>query len=270
MDSAAAVNSRQDIHQHRQAIAHQWYLATASVGSVQIDRTEALQKFSQLTDQVIAFLLAENPDRTAAREIGAGLASLPCIDPRTIEISGQLWAAQLVEGVLPAEPALLYPRLVVLINGMATGFTERARMIILGDQEDIRSAMAADLLRTSEELRRYQSQLEEMLADRTRELRESEEQFRAIADTSMEGIFQSTEGSEVATTIYVNNAFAKMLGYTKEELLGRSNLLLLAETEQPKLPSLAVDIRDNRPINGESRVNIRTGISLIYTSALSQ
>ena len=259
MTSATAQNSRQDLHQRRQPIAHQWYLAIASVGGFQVDRTEALEKFSQLTDQVIAFLQAENPGGGAAQGIGAGLASLPCVDPRAIEISGQMWAGLMAESDSPTEQASFFPRFVLLLNGMAAGFVERARAIVLEDQEEIRSAMAANLLRTSAELRRYQSQLEDMLAERTRELRESEEQFRVIADTSVEGIYQSTESPEAGTLIYVNNAFAKMLGYTKEELLGKSTLSLLAETELPKLPSLAEDIKQNRPVNDESRLRHKDG-----------
>jgi PAS domain S-box-containing protein len=259
VDSTAAVHSRQDIHQCRKAIAHQWYLAFASPGSLQVDRTEALQKFSDLTDQVIAFLLAENPQVAAAREIGTDLASLPCLDPLAMEISGQLWASQLDECVFPAEPAAVYPRLVILLNGMAAGFNKRSREIVLHQQEGIRSAMAADLLRTAAELRKYQSQLEAMLADRTRELQESEEQFRTIADTSMEGIYQSTEDPDAGTLIYVNNAFAKMLGYTKEELIGRSTLSLIAKVELPKIPALAVDMQGNRPVEGEFRLRHKDG-----------
>jgi PAS domain S-box-containing protein len=259
VDSTTALNSLQDIHQRNQAIAHQWYLAIASVGCFQLDRSEALQKFSQLTDQVIAFLLAENPDQVAAREIGVGLASLPCIDPLAIEISGQLWAGQLAEDFFGAEPALVYLRFVHLLNGMANGFAERSRAIVLEEQEDIRSAMAADLLRTTEELRKYQSQLESMLAERTRELRESEEKFRAIAETSIEGIFQSTNESGRGKLLYVNDAYAKMLGYSKEELLERTSISLLSEVDLQNLPPIAQDVKSNKPVNGEFRLKHKDG-----------
>jgi PAS domain S-box-containing protein len=259
MDSATALNSRQDIHQSSRAIAHQWYLALASAGCFQVDRTEALEKFSQLTDQVIAFLHAENPGGGAAREIGAGLASLPCVDPRAIEISGQLWAELLFEGVFLAEPDLLFPRFVVMINGMATSFAESARAIVLEQQEYIRSAMAADLLHTTEELKKYQSQLEVMLAERTRELREREEQFRAIAETSLDGIFQSTNESKGGKYQYVNDAYAKMLGYTREELLEKTSFSLLAEVEHPKLPPIIRDVKSNRSVSGEARLKHKDG-----------
>lgn len=257
--STAAQTSHPDIHDCRQAIAHDWYFAFVSIGSFQLDRTEALQKFSQLTDQVIAYLLAENPPDNAAKEIGEGLASLPCLDPLAIEISGQLWSRKLVEGGFPAKAAVLYPRMLALLSGMSSGFVKRSRDLVLADQEEIRAAMAADLLLTTEELRKYQTQLEVLLAERTQELRESEEQFRVIAETSIDGVIQSTDEPEPGTLIYVNDAFAKMLGYSKEELLGRSTVSLLAEVDLPKIPVLAKDIKVNRPVNGEMRLMHKDG-----------
>ncbi len=257
--SSSAQTSHLDIHDCRQVIAHDWYFAFASTGSFQVDRTEALQKFSQLTDQVIAYLQAENPPDNAAKEIGEGLASLPCLDPLAIEISGQLWSRQLVEGAFPDKVTLLYPRMLALLSGMSSGFVKRSRQLVLTDQEEIRSAMAADLLHTTEELRKYQTQLEVLLAERTQELRESEEQFRAIAETSIDGVIQSTDDPEPGTLIYVNDAFAKMLGYSIEELLGRSTVSLLAEVDLSKIPVLAKEMRVNLPVSGEMRLKHKDG-----------
>jgi two-component system, NarL family, sensor histidine kinase UhpB len=257
--STASPKTRRDIHQSRQAIAHDWYYAFASMGSFQLDRSEALLKFSQLTDQVIAYLLAENPQDNVAKEIGANLASLPCLDPQAIEISGQLWSRQLVEAEFPVEVNSLYPRLLALLNGMSTGFFKQACELVLADQESIRSAMTLDLRRTTEELKRYQTKLEEMLAERTQDLQESEEKFRAIAETSIDGVIQSTDEPNPGTLIYVNEAFARMLGYAKKELLGRTTVSLLPEEDLPRISVLAKDIRDQRPVNGEFRLKHKDG-----------
>jgi PAS domain S-box-containing protein len=259
VSSTASPKSRQNIRNCRQSIAHDWYFAFASVGSFQLDRSEALQNFSQLTDQVIAYLLAENPPEEAAKEIGAGLADLPCLDPQAIEISCQLWSRQLVEAEFPDKVASLYPRMLALLSGMSTGFFKRARELVVADQEEIRSAMAVDLLLTTRELKKYQSHLEELLAERTQELRKSEEQFRAIAETSIDGVIQSTDEPNPGTLIYVNDAFAKMLGYSKEELLGRSTVSLIPEEDLPRITELAKDMRDLRPVHGEYRLKHKDG-----------
>ncbi|MCJ7585851.1 MAG: PAS domain S-box protein, partial [Anaerolineales bacterium] len=222
-----------------------------------MDRDEALQKFTQLTDQAIAFLVVEVPDKSAAREIGGNLASLRCIEPEVIEATGQLWARQVVECASRDEIAQLYPRLVVLLNGMATGFIIGARQVVLDEQEQIRLAMATNLLRTTEELRKYQLHLETMLEDRTRDLQESEERFRLIAETSLDGIFQSTGPS--GRLIFVNDALGRMLGFTKEELLGRNTRDLMAEEDFPKLTPIAQNVARNKPVHGEYRLKHKAG-----------
>jgi len=257
VDAAEIPKFSREIHQRRDAIAQQWYTALVSFGSLILDRDEALQKFTQLTDQVIAFLLAEAPDKSAAREVGGNLVRLRCIEPQVIETTGQLWTRQVVECASQDEIAQLYPRLVVLLNGMATGLIIGVRQVVLDEQEQIRLAMATNLLRTTEELRKYQSQLEAMLAERTRDLRESEERFRLIAETSLDGIFQSTDPT--GRLIFVNDAFARMLGYTKEELLGRNTLDLMADEDSPKLPAISQTVAKEMPAHGEYRLKHKDG-----------
>lgn len=53
-------------------------------------------------------------------------------------------------------------------------------------------------------------------------LRESEEKYKALIESSLMGIFIHQEGRYV----YVNNRFAEIHGYTPEELLGKDHFLL--------------------------------------------
>src|SRR5688572_20371488 len=50
-------------------------------------------------------------------------------------------------------------------------------------------------------------------------LRESEERYRLIVETANEGIWTVDHDSSIT---FVNRRFADMLGYTPEEMLGRS------------------------------------------------
>lgn len=245
------------IRESRDAIAHQWFLDLASAGFFQLDRAEAIEKFSHFTDQVIAILLDGETPANTSQAIGEGLADLPCVDPLAMEMTAQLWARQLHVYEFPVAPEVLHPRMIALFGGMVAGFGRRARDIVLEQQEDIRSAMASDLLSTTEELKKYQTHLEAMLAERTRELRESEEQFRVIAETSVDGVFQSIK--EDGQLIYVNNSFAKMLGYTKEELLARTTVSLFPKEDLPKLAPIADQMRGNRPVQGEFRLTHKDG-----------
>jgi PAS domain S-box-containing protein len=62
------------------------------------------------------------------------------------------------------------------------------------------------------------------------ELRKSEERFRTIVDTSLEGIL-TIDGQEVIT--FTNARMVEMLGYSREELLGRPIADFIHEDERP-------------------------------------
>jgi len=73
----------------------------------------------------------------------------------------------------------------------------------------------------------------------------------------MEGVYQSTDGT--GTLLYANNAFAKMLGYEKEELQGRNTLSLIDEAWYSKLSSIADNLHANRPADGEYQMKHKDG-----------
>ena len=76
----------------------------------------------------------------------------------------------------------------------------------------LRIKKAEDLLRKEKDL------LEEMVQERTEALRESEERYRNLVETSQDLIFRcDSEGRY----IYLNPAWKNILGYTVDEMLGR-------------------------------------------------
>jgi|GEM_PF-5795552 len=257
MNTAEISRFSHKIHQRQDTITRQWYAAFVSAGCILLERDEAIHTLAQLTDRAIAFLLAENKDEAEAREIGAALASLHFIEPEILEATESLWSRHLFECTSQGEMEWLFSRLSTLFKGMTTGFIRKARQVILNEQEQIRLAMATDLLRTTEELKKFQSQLEAMLAERTQALRDSEEQFRIIAETSQEGIFQSS--TPEGALLFMNDAFPRMLGYTKEELTGRTTLSLIAEEDLPRLNPFAEKLHANQPVSGDFRMKHKDG-----------
>jgi PAS domain S-box-containing protein len=108
----------------------------------------------------------------------------------------------------------------------------------------------ADLGRQTEDLRRHREHLMEFVEERTtglrtaivrlqqevveREeaeeaLRKSEEQYRMLVDTMNEGLVVA-DGNGILT--YVNDKFCELLGYGRDELLGRASADLLSEADQ--------------------------------------
>jgi PAS domain S-box-containing protein len=82
--------------------------------------------------------------------------------------------------------------------------------------------------RMEESLKEAHDNLEELVKERTAELEkaynsltESEEKYRNIVETANEGIWVNNTQSIIT---YVNEKMAEMLGYSREELIGKSGM----------------------------------------------
>ncbi len=76
-----------------------------------------------------------------------------------------------------------------------------------------------------EELLRNQANyLEQEVADRTRKLAESERKYKILVEDINDGYFVLVDGN----IVYANNAFARMHGYSLEEIMGRHYLEFVA------------------------------------------
>jgi len=81
--------------------------------------------------------------------------------------------------------------------------------------------------RMEEDLKRYSTQLEQLVAERTGALRESEKKYRQLIETAQEGLF--TYGTTGVVT-FVNPFLTVMLGYAPEEMIGK-NLLTFVDDQ---------------------------------------
>jgi hypothetical protein len=76
-----------------------------------------------------------------------------------------------------------------------------------------------DRKRAEEELKKHRDHLEELVEERTTELRESERRTRAIIQTALEGFWISDLQGHF---LDVNDSYCRMIGYSREELLRMS------------------------------------------------
>jgi len=212
------LNFEQTLRSRRDEIAYRWYQAMQSIGSMVYFREEAIQKFGELTDAVIEYLIGVDNSPQVAFTIGVNLAKLHVINPRVIEVTGELWSAILDQLGELDESEFNCLRQVKFYQIFA-GYFERSRQVILTEQEQIRQALVTTIDKTSNELRTYQHHLQEILAERTQELQLTARNFQQITETSMEGILQM---DMVGRVLFANQAYAQILGYSVEELRGKS------------------------------------------------
>mgnify|MGYP000844000355 FL=1 len=86
-----------------------------------------------------------------------------------------------------------------------------------------------------EELRRYQESLEEMVKARTKELKESEEKYKALVDHALVGIGIHQN----AQMVFANRQFASMLRFSEEEMIGLPILQIIHPDERELIMSRA-------------------------------
>lgn len=73
--------------------------------------------------------------------------------------------------------------------------------------------------RTEQLLEKFNEELNRQVKEKTIEIQNREEQYRQIVETSHEGIWMIDKDDR---TSFVNERMSQMLGYTKEEMIGRS------------------------------------------------
>jgi PAS domain S-box-containing protein len=113
------------------------------------------------------------------------------------------------------------------------------------------------LKKAQQDLVDYQEVLEEKVAARTKELKESEEQYRFLFE---EGPSLSIVIAHDATIVDVNNAMARNLGYGRVELIGRNSLdFFVPEQKREAEEFIKRRISGETIVNCENRVRARDG-----------
>ncbi|MGD2178814.1 MAG: GAF domain-containing protein, partial [Anaerolineae bacterium] len=187
---------RQILQDRSQAIVDDWYDVIKGSSLSSTSPSEARQLLSSLLERVFAFLIDEGTDPAEVRSIGAAFVPLRPGPEAFGAVQGAV--AQHLLRDLPADlAAMLWPRLAILVEGLAAGFIQEDRATVLSQQERIRGAYTRALRRAEEEL---------LLKD-------------AGVESSINAIcFCSREGR----VTYVNSGFLRMWGYDRlEDVVGR-------------------------------------------------
>ncbi len=89
-----------------------------------------------------------------------------------------------------------------------------------------------------------------------KKLRKSEEKFRRIVETTAEGFLLMDEELNI---LDVNKAYCELVGYSKDELIGRKSIELLAEESRPYLEANKEEILANERREFEIELKTKEG-----------
>lgn len=89
-----------------------------------------------------------------------------------------------------------------------------------------------------------------------KKLQKSEEKFRRIVETTAEGFLLMDEQLNI---LDVNNAYCELVGYAKEELIGRKSIDLLAEDSRPYLEANREELLANERREFELELKTKEG-----------
>ena len=161
MDTSEKPQLTQALRIRRDMIVDIWYEAIAPTGFTALTATEVRRCLSDLTDQAIILLFSGSFEHHEARAIGSTLASMHYLNPETLGRALEVLHRGLFEDLPPDQVTELRPRLSVLIAEIAAGFFERARDMILSEQEQIKGALVTERQEAEEALRESEESLAE-------------------------------------------------------------------------------------------------------------
>ncbi len=152
------------------AIAENWYEAIAGTDFGPAGKNEPPRRFVELTEQVITLLFVEPFDPDRARAVGAALAEPRYIRPDTLSRTQTVLPRQITQGWSADQVASFSPRLAALLGEVAAGFFQRARKVILHEQDLVRRTLIAEIEQAEAKLGESSAHLEERIQERTADL----------------------------------------------------------------------------------------------------
>jgi PAS domain S-box-containing protein len=114
------------------------------------------------------------------------------------------------------------------------------------------------------ELRKMNTELEQWVAEKTEELRASEERYRTLVENASESIFVLAENGDI---VFANEQAARLTGATKYDLLHKNLFELFVDPAKPL--EILAEVREGRPSvrSGELRRVDGTVVSVEVSAA---
>ena len=235
------------------------------------------ERLAGLTEDAIAVFLGRPADMEKAQEIGAALADLHCFQAETLGRTLGILGDQLMGSVPAGQLRTWYPNLLVLLEGLSTGFFREAHQIVLAEQDTIHDAFVHELRSKEQALRQARDELELRVARRTAELaeanqelrreiverqrvedalRQSEAKYRDLVENISEIVFVVDVDGKVT---YVSPSVELFLGYPPADILGRHFTDFPFPADGPKLMKGFQELLAGESQENEYRFVTKTG-----------
>jgi PAS domain S-box-containing protein len=182
---------------------------TATDAVILMDATGRVLEWNRAAERLFGYSAEEAKDRAFTRVLPRAMSSLfeeggdGDIFRRVAHLLGET-----VETVGRRKDGSEFPAEISLAHGTAreaTFFTAIVRDISWRKEVE-------------KEIRGHRDRLEELVAQRTMALAESEERYRTLVETMGEGLSMIDDNDRI---LYVNESYCRLLGYSREEMIGR-------------------------------------------------
>jgi diguanylate cyclase (GGDEF)-like protein len=250
MDTSVRPQLMQLLQGRRDAIATSWYEAIVHTSFSSTGRKEARQRLTKLTEQIITLLFSAQFEHRRAQAIGSAIASMHYLSPEALGLTQTVLTRRFLQELAPDQVAALQPRLAVLMSEIAVGFVERARDMILHEQEQIKAALIDERKEVEVALR----ESEASLAEAQRVARLGHWEYDWIKDK-----------------LYWSDEIYRILGVSKQEFGGRAEdyFRLVHAEDMEVVTDLGAEALEGKPITAEQRITRPDGEVRVVQHRLS-
>ena len=149
------------------------------------------------------------------------------MDPRCGPLEQILMAGSTARMLLPLQTPNGFVGLLDFFTSSASTITDEAQRVLEAFSERVAGALENRLL--YEETRRYATDLERRVVERTEELRHTTERVQAILNNSSDAVVLADRNGRIQQT---NPAFNRLFGYQPDEIFNQSLEILISPSSQ--------------------------------------
>lgn len=129
---------------------------------------------------------------------------------------------------------------------------ENNPLYLVGISQDI-----SDRKKAEEEIKKLNTELEQKVEDRTKEVIRREQKYHLLINTMREGVLYVNLEDEI---LFANKRFCEMTGYAEDEIIGKkANELFLDEDNREKIKIINDSRKENVRSNYEMQVKTKSG-----------